>query len=814
MRIEIIDYWTLRAHIDALSIPDGPAHIVLAVTQPHGYAQRFELDVAVNNGATWFDFVYPLIDDGRFVPSPLPRREAPQCWPGGFYRFTVTVRWDGGPPQSTAAALNVEDFRDQQLGRAEARPTADHQFLECAPHRAVVINHDKQGFWLRTIADRVEQCAVEVDVVAPDTLQPLAGPWRFDLTKRTRRKGFNIKTWPSGEYWIRLRALSKDEPVGAYCVRMFVVEKSTIPVRPDVLEVGTSTLPAVDHVLFDQAQGAVFAPVTLETIPEGPPIEPTEPWEMPARPCNMGIQSIRRNKQTGQFEMIYSTSTYKVLENDPGGDRPQQDYLAVSSDGVTWHKPDLGRYEFNGSTANNIVGNEQPTFTRGKKDKESVEALHEIEHARFRYYDADRDGPVNMDMVFHPSGGAFPTECKNAISARKTPEPREGDDLYRGLPSRWHLFEQRGDDYIVLNRRPLLIGADGLDLNHTTESCRFHVEIKPARKLFFYFRPTGPMYPPNWTNYDNLWLGRRTMGVLWTEDGQTFHKHHALSPDEYDHPADVFYSLRIIAPEGTDVRAAHGRTAMRREQYPQVALNEQPIYMGTVLHYNLLSGTLWPEIIWSIDLIRWHRFEKQRRPWIELGPYGSFNWAQARDQTESAYQFDDEWWFPYSAGNWTHGSLMVHRIDSFEEISTHPRFKRYTRLPSFKSWEDFYKLTRQARSVTAIGRTRVWRLVSVEPSNDRANLTTKPLRVGGDVLYVNAAVGDGGQVRAELRDGDNRPIPGYALDACEPFRGNAVDHPMRWSAGRDTGSLVGRVVRVHFVLEGARLFAMRFGRRG
>lgn len=67
--------------------------------------------------------------------------------------------------------------------------------------------------------------------------------------------------------------------------------------------------------------------------------------------------------------------------------------------------------------------------------------------------------------------------------------------------------------------------------------------------------------------------------------------------------------------------------------------------------------------------------------------------------------------------------------------------------------------------------------------------------------------------RVELRDADNRPIPGYALDACEPFRGNAVDHPIRWSAGGDTGSLVGRVVRVHFVLEGAKLFAMRFGRR-
>lgn len=298
--------------------------------------------------------------------------------------------------------------------------------------------------------------------------------------------------------------------------------------------------------------------------------------------------------------------------------------------------------------------------------------------------------------------------------------------------------------------------------------------------------------------------------VVWMEDGLTWHKRFVLSPDEYDDPSIVFYTLRILAPEGTETRDEHRRAAMRRHQYPQLALNEQPIYLGTVLNYNVITGKLWPEIIWSANVVRWHRFDKQRCPAIELDPYMSYNWAQARDQTELTYQFGDEWWLPYSAGNWLHGSIRAHGISDLEELRTAPEFQHYARYPSFKTWEKFFEETRHSRSFAAVARTRAWRLVYAEPSKDRAVLTTKPLKVGGDQLEINAEVRPGGQIRVELRDESNRAIPGRKLEQCDPFRGDEFAHTVSWRDGSGPPRLSGQTVRVHFELHHARLYALRF----
>jgi len=52
----------------------------------------------------------------------------------------------------------------------------------------------------------------------------------------------------------------------------------------------------------------------------------------------------------GKYRMYYRGATYKM-----GEDHPQVSCCAVSDDGITWTKPDLGLFEFNGSTHNNIV---------------------------------------------------------------------------------------------------------------------------------------------------------------------------------------------------------------------------------------------------------------------------------------------------------------------------------------------------------------------------------------------------------------------------------------------------------------------------
>ena len=55
-------------------------------------------------------------------------------------------------------------------------------------------------------------------------------------------------------------------------------------------------------------------------------------------------------KYNGQYRMYYRGAAYKMA-----ADHEQVTCVAVSDDGITWTKPDLGIFEFNGSKHNNIV---------------------------------------------------------------------------------------------------------------------------------------------------------------------------------------------------------------------------------------------------------------------------------------------------------------------------------------------------------------------------------------------------------------------------------------------------------------------------
>ena len=52
--------------------------------------------------------------------------------------------------------------------------------------------------------------------------------------------------------------------------------------------------------------------------------------------------------------------------------------LAVSTDGLNWEKPELGKVDWRGSTKNNILSNEPPKRLWGKFDDVSDEAKHAV----------------------------------------------------------------------------------------------------------------------------------------------------------------------------------------------------------------------------------------------------------------------------------------------------------------------------------------------------------------------------------------------------------------------------------------------------
>ena len=99
-------------------------------------------------------------------------------------------------------------------------------------------------------------------------------------------------------------------------------------------------------------------------------------------------------------------------------------------------------------------------------------------------------------------------------------------------------------------------------------------------------------------------------------------------------------------------------------------------------------------------------------------------------------------------------------------------------------------------------------------------LVTQPLLSWGDTVVVNAACRGYGSLRAEILDEAGAVVPGYAAEECEPFRGDAVEHVLRWNgraelrggagAGAGAGEVeVPRFRRIRFLLRDAELYSFR-----
>ncbi len=89
-----------------------------------------------------------------------------------------------------------------------------------------------------------------------------------------------------------------------------------------------------------------------------------------------------------------------------------------------------------------------------------------------------------------------------------------------------------------------------------------------------------------------------------------------------------------------------------------------------------------------------------------------------------------------------------------------------------------------------------------------ANFTNAKGKV---MLLLNASTSALGEIRCEIRDEQNNPIPGYSLEDSVPVFGDELDLPMMWKNGAEIRPLVGRTVILHFEMKDADVYSLRFG---
>jgi hypothetical protein len=144
----------------------------------------------------------------------------------------------------------------------------------------------------------------------------------------------------------------------------------------------------------------------------------------------------------------------------------------------------------------------------------------------------------------------------------------------------------------------------------------------------------------------------------------------------------------------------------------------------------------------------------------------------------------DELWFYYSAWD---GDHLVYNFDGS------------TYYP-----DGFLRRVRTARA------TLRWDgYLSCDAGRDGGALVTKLVTFTGDELVVNVQAA-GGELKAELLDENERPLPGFGLEDALPVTGDGIELKVRWRGQASVASVAGKAVRVRFALKNAALYSYQF----
>ena len=100
--------------------------------------------------------------------------------------------------------------------------------------------------------------------------------------------------------------------------------------------------------------------------------------------------------------------------------------------------------------------------------------------------------------------------------------------------------------------------------------------------------------------------------------------------------------------------------------------------------------------------------------------------------------------------------------------------------------------------------------VSADAGYGGGQFITPVLQFGGNRLKLNLDGSAGGWLQVEIQDADGQPVPGFRLTEADPVVGNAIGKPTTWKGKSDLSELIGKPVRLRFVLRAMKLYAFQF----
>ncbi|MGH9397281.1 MAG: hypothetical protein ACRD18_10590, partial [Terriglobia bacterium] len=177
----------------------------------------------------------------------------------------------------------------------------------------------------------------------------------------------------------------------------------------------------------------------------------------------------------------------------------------------------------------------------------------------------------------------------------------------------------------------------------------------------------------------------------------------------------------------------------------------------------------------SRDGIVWNR--PDRRPFIRRGLAGGFASGYTY-MASGCILRPEEIWLYYGVSDHTHGNYRI----------------------------------AQGRFTGSITRAKLRRdgFMSVDADYAGGELTTPPLLFSGHQLVLNVDASSGGCARVEIQPESGLSIEGLSGGDCDPINGNFIHKVVSWRGKTDVSSMAGKPVRLHFVMNDAKLYSLKF----
>ena len=99
--------------------------------------------------------------------------------------------------------------------------------------------------------------------------------------------------------------------------------------------------------------------------------------------------------------------------------------------------------------------------------------------------------------------------------------------------------------------------------------------------------------------------------------------------------------------------------------------------------------------------------------------------------------------------------------------------------------------------------------VSLRANDEVGTITTKPVKIAGNRLQINASA-TAGSIRVALLDESGKAIEGYSATDCDAFREDDLRHVVAWNGSSDVSQLADRELRIVFEITKADLYAFQF----